>query len=238
MHSVKRTLLAAALCVSGAALATEADIRKAVRSVAGDVTVREIKPAPVGGLFEVVLDGARGPQIVFATPKGEFLFVGDLLDVAKKTNYTEDRTEALMRVPFDSLPLEKAIKIVKGDGGNGTRKLAVFSDPDCPFCRKLEHEIKKIDNLTLYIFLLPIAHPDAVPKSKAIWCAKDRAKAWNDYMFKGELPKGAADCKTPVDATMDYGAKLRISGTPTLIFADGRRVDGYIPAARIEELLK
>lgn len=231
---MKRLLLAAALAVSASAFAGEAEVRSAIRSMAGDAHIREVRAAPVNGLYEVVLEGNRGPQIVFATAKGDFLFVGDLLDVAKKSSYTDERMEALMRVPFDSLPLNNAIKIVKG---NGKRRLAVFSDPDCPFCKRLENEIKKLDNLTMYILLYPIAHPDAVPKSKAIWCAKDRARAWNDYMTKGDLPNNAGDCKNPVDETMDYGAKLGVTGTPTLIFADGRRVGGYIPAKRIEEML-
>jgi thiol:disulfide interchange protein DsbC len=142
----------------------------------------------------------------------------------------------LNRVEFSSLPLDLAIRKVKG---TGERKLAVFSDADCPFCAKLETELKGIDNVTIYTFLYPIdqLHPDAARKSRAIWCAPDRAKAWDDFFVSGKLPDNAGDCKHPVQATAELGRKLRVNATPTLVFADGSVIPGALPAAQLEQQL-
>jgi thiol:disulfide interchange protein DsbC len=139
-------------------------------------------------------------------------------------------------VKWDSLPLGNALKTVKG---NGARKLVVFSDVDCPYCRKFEAELTKVDNITVYTFLYPIEglHPKAVQASKQIWCAPDRNKAWDDYITRGSVPNNAGTCANPVDATIALGNKLKVSGTPTLIFANGQRVPGMVPAAQLEKLL-
>jgi thiol:disulfide interchange protein DsbC len=135
------------------------------------------------------------------------------------------------------LPLNQAIKVVKG---NGSRKLAVFSDPDCPFCKQLEQQaLVGLNDVTIYTFLFPLAelHPDAANKAKAIWCAQDRTRAWQDWMLNGQLPKGATTCATPVEENAELGKKLGIRGTPLLIFANGKRVSGAIPAQEIEARL-
>ena len=142
----------------------------------------------------------------------------------------------LLAVDFDSLPTKDAFVMVRG---NGKRKLAVFEDPNCPYCKKFERDLSKIDNVTVYMYLYPILGPDSTEKSRNIWCAKDKAKAWTDWMLKNEVPtKAEASCDmTPLSRNIEFGKKHKITGTPTLIFTDGSRVPGAIGAADIERML-
>jgi thiol:disulfide interchange protein DsbC len=180
-------------------------------------------------LYEVQFD----EQIVYTDAKVTYVLVGSIYEAATKKNLTEAKQREYSRVAFDSLPLNLAFKKVKG---NGQRKIAVFSDPDCPFCARLEQELKGIDNVTIYTFLYPIdqLHPDAARKSKLIWCAPDKVKAWDAFFESGALPKNSGDCDNPVAATNALGQKLRVTATPTLVFADGSVVPGALPAQRLE----
>ena len=166
----------------------------------------------------------------------DYILDGHVIATKTMTNLTEQRKRKLNAVPFDELPLELALKKVKG---NGERKVAVFSDPDCPFCKRIEGEFAKLDNVTIYVFLFPIEglHPGAPEKSKRIWCSADKVKAWDDYMVKGVAPSAAPTCANPVDKIVEYGRKKGINATPTLIFASGDRVPGAIPLNQIESLL-
>ncbi|MBT9499122.1 MAG: DsbC family protein, partial [Zoogloea sp.] len=166
----------------------------------------------------------------------QYVFTGDVIDLKNRSNLTQARLNKLQAVKWDSLPFGDALKTVKG---KGERKLAVFSDPDCPYCRKLEEELAKVDNITVYTFLYPIEglHPKAVQTSKQIWCAPDRNKAWEEYTTKNVVPKNDGKCANPVDATIALGSKLKVSGTPTIFFANGQRVPGMVPAAQLERLL-
>ncbi len=195
--------------------------------------IRGITKTPYFGLYEVQVDD----QMVYTDSKATYVLVGSVYDTETKRNLTEARQRELNRIAFSSLPLELAIKKVKG---TGERKLAVFSDADCPFCARLENDLKAVDNVTIYTFLYPIdqLHPDAARKSRKIWCAPDRLKAWEDFFASGKLPDNAGDCDNPVSATAELGAKLRVSATPTLVFADGSLVPGALPAAQIEAQLK
>lgn len=232
---IATALMTIATVASVGASADEAAVRAAARNLAPDMKVNSVRPTPVAGMNEVVLNGPQGPLLVYINDKGTHAFAGELIDILRERNLTEERVDELNRVKFDSLPLDKAIKVVKG---NGKRRLVVFSDPDCPFCRRLEKELTKVDDVTVYTFLYPIAHPAAIPKSKQIWCAADRAQAWTDYMLKGDLPANKGDCANPLDAVMALGQKLRVNGTPTLIFTNGHRAPGFVPADRIEVLLQ
>lgn len=228
---MRNTALVLALFAT-TALAGDADIRQAIESGFPGTKVNEIAKSPIPGLYEVVMDGRQGPMVAYTDEKGRHVLVGDLLDIKGERNLTRERMDKLTEVKFDSLPLQNAIKIVKG---NGKRRLAVFSDLDCPYCKKLEMELAKLDNVTVYNFPYPLPmHPDAPRKSKQIWCSKDRARAWTDYMLKGKAPSGKGDCDTPVEENLALGAKLRIDGTPALIFSNGKRVPGYMPAARLD----
>jgi thiol:disulfide interchange protein DsbC len=191
--------------------------------------VKYIAKSPYFGLYEAML----GDQMVYIDPKVSYVFVGQVYDGKTRTNLTERKLRELNRIDFAELPLDLAIKKVKG---NGSRRLAVFSDADCPFCARLEEALKNVDNVTIYTFLFPIdsLHPDAARKSRLIWCSEDRVKSWDDFFASGALPDNAGDCPNPVAATQNLGEKLRVSATPTLIFADGSVVPGALPAGALE----
>jgi thiol:disulfide interchange protein DsbC len=216
------------------AYADDAALKKAIESAYPDIQVDSIKKTQYGGLYEVFIGG----QIVYTDEKFTFLIAeGRLIDAKTKRNVTGERMEELTRVDFSKLPLDKAIKVVRG---NGSRKLVVFSDPDCPFCKRLEQkELAGITDITVYTFLFPLdkLHPDAANKSKAIWCSADRSKSWMDWVLNNKLVKGSTNCETPIESLAELGKNLGVTSTPTLIFADGKRMLGAYPAAEIEKAL-
>jgi thiol:disulfide interchange protein DsbC len=212
------------------ALADEASVRKAVESKLGNKVDSVVKTA-YAGLYEVYADG----QIIYTDEKVSALLIGTLIDGKTMKNVTSERMQKLTAIQFSDLPLELAVKQVRGDG---KRVFATFEDPNCGYCKKLAKEIAKLDNVTVYVFLYPILSPDSLEKSKQIWCSSDRAKAWNDWMVDGKAPSGKGDCDTAaVQKTIETGRKLAINGTPTIFFADGERIPGAVPLARIEEKL-
>lgn len=232
LRSILSKLVLLALVISTTACADEGSVKKALAVKFPDMPVHSVKKAPVKGLYEVV----AGQQIFYVDEKVEHVIVGNVIDTTSRRNLTEERRQELLRVRFDALPFADAIKIVKG---KGERKLAVFEDPDCPYCHKLEAELAKMDNLTVYVFLLPLdqLHPQASIKARQVWCAPDRAKAWLDVMRSGALPANKGDCPNPVARIGDLAQKLNIQGTPAIVFENGRLVPGAIPQAKIEELL-
>jgi thiol:disulfide interchange protein DsbC len=224
--------LAATLMAAATAQANEAVIRKALTQQFPGASISSVSKTPYSGLFEVYLDG----QLIYTDAKAQYVFAGDIIDLKSRANLTQARLNKLQAVNWDSLPLNNALKTVKG---KGERRLVVFSDVDCPFCRKFEAELAKVDNITVYTFLYPIEglHPKAVQTSKQIWCAPDRNKAWDEYITRGTIPANDGKCANPVDATVALGNKLKVTGTPTLIFANGVRMPGMVPAAQLERLL-
>jgi thiol:disulfide interchange protein DsbC len=207
-------------------------IRKNLESRFPGAHVLDVSPAEVPGLYEVYL----GDQIVYSDAAANYILVGQMIDTQSKSNLTEARMDDHAKIDFNSLPLQQAIKIVKGDG---SRKFAVFSDPDCPYCRQLEQTLVAIDNYTMYVFLYPIAtlHPQAPSKAHAIWCAPDRAQAWNQWMHEKKLPPAKSCSGDPVDALQQLGDKLRVNSTPTMYMANGRRIAGAIPLAELEKAI-
>jgi len=232
-------LLSSALALlASAACADEGSIRAEFLKKYPQANVESINKTPYLGLYEMVVDG----EVIYTDADFNYLIVGSLIETKTKTNLTDARNREIeekklksLAFPFEQLPFDLAIKKVKGDG---SRKVAVFSDPDCPFCRRLEKDLEKVSNATIYIFLFPIEqlHPKAPEMSRAIWCAPDRVKAWDEYMLKNVVPK-SPKCDTPVDKIVAYGQSKKINGTPTIFFSDGKRVPGAIPAERFEELL-
>lgn len=232
---MKKIITGLLLCMSMTALADETQIREAMKTTYPHVNVKSVTPTQFNGLYELFTEDG---QILYTDNKLSFLIVsGKLVDPKTRQNLTEARLAELTKVDFNSLPLDKAIKIVKG---NGSRKLAVFSDPDCPYCVKLEKEgLKNVTDVTVYVLLYPLEglHPDAANKARAIWCSPDKAQAWQDWMLNNKLPKNAGGCDTPIKSVGEVGRRLSVTGTPTLIFSDGARVPGAISSAQIEELL-
>ena len=216
------------------AFADDDTLRKIMKNTYPELAIKSIKKTDYNDLYEVFI----GSQIIYTNDTFDFLIVeGRVVDPKTKIDLTELRLEELTRINFNDLPLSDAIKVVKGDG---KRKIAIFSDVDCPYCKRLEKkELSNIDNITIYTFLYPLAiHPEAEEKSKKIWCAKDRAKAWSEYIFKDKLPKNPGDCKTPINKIVKLGKDLGISSTPTIILPNGKRVPGAIPYKQLEEYLQ
>lgn len=240
MRSKLLVCLLSGFLFSGAALADakpsadEMAVKKAVQKRFPDIDLDSLTKTRYDGLYEAVMGGN---QVFYTDKSASYILIGSLIDAKTQRNLTETRIRELMQVKFETLPLEAAIKQVKG---NGSRKLAVFSDPDCPYCKKLDAELGKVTDVTIYTFFYPIAslHPQAMDKVKAVWCAADRVKAWEDLVQKGTVPQTGTKCDTtPLTKVAELGAKLKVNGTPTIIFADGFRVPGMVPAAQLEKLL-
>jgi len=213
--------------------ADEAAIRKAAQEKFPRANVQSVTKMPFMGLYELVVNG----EIVYSDENFDYIiYEGNIIDVKNDRNFTEERKRKLAMIPFEDLPLDLAVKRVKG---KGERKMAIFTDPDCPFCKRIEGDLAKVDNVTIYMFLFPIdsLHPKAADKAKRIWCSPDRIKAWDDYMQKGVAPTAAPSCDNPVDKLVQFGTQRGINATPTLVFANGDRVPGAISAAQIEKLL-
>src|SRR6201996_5113698 len=196
-----------------------------------DATIKSISKSPIAGLYEVNL----GTQIVYSDANGDYLVLGDIVDAKTRKNLTEARLSETNKIDFAKLPFENAVKVVKG---NGSRKIAVFSDPNCPYCKKLEATLKSIDNVTVYTFLYPVLSPDSTAKSKSIWCSQDRANACEGWMLDRKTPATAASCDTTaIDKNLKLGHSMNVTGTPTVFLADGRRLPGAVPADRLEKEL-
>jgi thiol:disulfide interchange protein DsbC len=194
-----------------------------------DVDVRDVVKTPIPGIYEV----DTADQIIYSDATGDYVLTGDMMDLKSRVNLTEARVSKLNKIDFSKLPLEDAVKMVKG---NGSRKIAVFSDPNCPYCHKLEEELKAVDNVTVYTFLFPILSPDSTSKSKSIWCSTDRAKAWTGWMLDKRAPSAPGTCDTRVlTQNLELGRTLRVTGTPTVFLADGRRLPGAVSAERLEK---
>ena len=223
------------LALSQFALADEASLKKALEAAYPKFKIESVIKTPYTGLYEVFMGG----QIIYTDEKLTFLIAeGRLVDPKTKKDITGERMEELTKIDFNTLPLDQAIKVVKG---NGSRKLVVFSDVDCPYCKRLEqNELSNIDNVTVYTFLYPIEqlHPDAAAKSKSIWCASNRVKAWNDWIFNNKLPATTGNCEVPLEKVGELARKVGVTSTPTLIFADGKRILGAQPYKEIERYLQ
>jgi thiol:disulfide interchange protein DsbC len=228
------SLVAAALLLACTiANADEAAIRKAAQTKFPRANVQGVTKLPFLGLYEVIISG----EILYTDENFDYIiYEGNIIDTKTDQNFTEERKRKLTMIPFEDLPLDLAMKKVKG---KGERKMAVFTDPDCPFCKRIEQDLAKVDNVTIYMFLFPIdsLHPQATDKAKRIWCSPDKVKAWDDYMQKGVAPSAAPTCDNPVAKLVEFGSKRGINATPTLVFPNGDRVPGAISAAQIEKLL-
>jgi thiol:disulfide interchange protein DsbC len=220
-----------ALLFSSAALASEATVKQAMEKKYLGVTIESVARTPIPGIYEVFVNGG----IVYVDENVNYIIMnGRLIDIERRTDLTEERTRVLTATKFDQLPLNLAFRMVKG---NGKRKFAYFTDPNCPYCKRLDQELTKVTDVTIYLFLYPILSQDSVEKAKAVWCSKDRVKVYMDWMLNGNAPTTPGSCDTPVDKIVAYGRQKGVNGTPTLFFADGQRQTGWIPADQLEKLL-
>lgn len=224
-------LLATALLAScvDAQNTVEAGIKKALEPHLGGAKIESVSKTPYGELYEVRVAG----DILYTDKKGEFLVIGQVYDVKSSRNLTRERLDDINKIKFSDLPLEMALKQVKG---NGKRVIAVFEDPNCGYCKRLRQTtLKDIDNVTIYTFLYNILSEDSFTKSKNIWCASNRNKTWDDWMLNGKVPPATpAACESPNDKVLALGQKLRITGTPAIFFSDGTRIPGAIDLKSLE----
>ena len=235
MKPIRFLITLLVLVFASLATAQEASIRKALGERYPEFKmIDEVSRTPLPGLFEIRVNGT---DIFYTDAEGNYLIQGSLIDTRQKRNLTEERIEKLSAIAFDSLPLKDAVTIVRG---NGKRRLAVFEDPNCGYCKRFERDLQKVDNVTIHMFLYPILGADSGEKSRNIWCAKDPAKAWLDWMLRNTTPAASVTAACDVAAvarTVEFGRKHKITGTPTLLFADGSRVPGAISAAQVEKYL-
>jgi thiol:disulfide interchange protein DsbC len=220
--------LALLLLAAGGARADEASVRKSVETWMGG-KVDAVRKAGVLGLYEIQV----GNELYYTDEKVSVLFDGNIIDTKTRKNLTQARINKLSAIKFADLPLELAVKTVRGDG---RRVFATFEDPNCGYCKKLTKEMAGMDNVTIYTFLLPILSRDSAEKSRAVWCAADRAKAWNDLMVNGTVP-AAGTCDAPIEKVVALAQKYNIRGTPTIFLSDGERIPGAVPVAQLEQKL-
>ncbi|MFY9513421.1 MAG: DsbC family protein [Rubrivivax sp.] len=227
--------LATLLLAAGAASAQEAQIRKALAErIPSMPKIDEVRPSPIPGVFEVRY---AGTEIIYTDAKGEHLLQGALIETKTMSNLTEARIDKLTAVDFAALPLKDSLVIKQG---NGARKMAVFVDPNCGYCKRFERDLVAIKDVTIYTFIIPILGPDSTAKAKDIWCAKDGAKTWRAWMVEGAAPTKTTDTKcdtAALDRNLEFARKYRINGTPAVFFEDGTRKPGAIPGSMVEQLL-
>lgn len=206
----------------------ERGIRKLFESRFPGIKVDAINISPMPGVYEVQV----GLDLLYTDAAVNYVLQGSLIDAKDRRDLTAERLDVIQKVAFDSLPLENAIKQVKG---TGEHVFAMFEDPNCGYCKQMHKSLEQIDNTTIYSFLFPILAPDSTTKSRDVWCADDSAKAWHDWMVNGVKP-ATAECETPIKANLDLGRKLKVQGTPALFFPDGTRVKGALPLEELQRM--
>ena len=231
-----RKLAFLAILIAAPALADEAKIRKALEPKLGGAKIEGVQPAPVAGLWEVRLRTERGLRIIYTDANAAHVIDGNIHEVRTNRDLTEERLRKLNAIKFETLPLDLAVKVQRG---NGKRVLAMFSDPYCPACRQFERNLAKIDDITVYVFMYPVIRPENADHSKAVWCSADRAKAWLELAAapQPKIPQASPGCAHPVDKVLDIGRKLGVNSTPTLFFTNGERLSGGLGADDLKELL-
>jgi thiol:disulfide interchange protein DsbC len=228
MKKILFALAAALFAVSCGVQASPDEVKKALAIKFPDLKTERVTKTNFAGMYEVF----TGAEIFYTDDKATFVVSGNVIDTATRANVTQARLSTLTAIKFDDLPFENAIKLVRGDG---SRRVAVFEDPLCGYCKKFEADLNSIDNMTAYIFLYPILAEESTKKSNAIWCSKDKLGAWQDWMLRDKVPTAAAaDCKSPVEQNVALGQKLRVNGTPATFFEDGERIAGALPKEAIE----
>jgi thiol:disulfide interchange protein DsbC len=233
---MKHAMLAwALLALAPAAIADEAAVRRILdERLRGEGRIESVRKAPFGDLYEVVVRGPQGSQILYVDRAASVILVGQALDAKSGRNLTEERQRELNRVQWESLPLQWAITSVRG---TGRRKIAILSDPNCPFCKRFEEDLAKLDDITVHILPYAVIKPESVRQAKAVWCSKDRVKAWNDLMFRRIEPKAPPDCDNPVEKLIEYGRRIGANSTPTWFLETGERYSGALSLEDIRRLL-
>ena len=218
------------------AFGNEAKIRKALEDKLDGARIEGVQPAPMPGLWEVRYRTGDGVRILYTDAAGAYVIQGRILELATERDLTEERTRKLNAIRFESLPLDLAVKVKRG---NGKRLLAMFSDPYCPACRNFENSLAQVDDVTIYVFMYPVIRPENADHSRAVWCSADRAKAWLELAVgpRPKVPEASPKCANPVDKLLQAGRKLRVNSTPTLFLANGERVSGGLAPDDLSKLM-
>ena len=222
-------ICAGLICSAPVQAQAEQQIKVDIQKKLGtSVKVKSVHPAPISGLYEVLV----GNDIFYTDASGKYLLQGEIIELATGKNITEQRQNDLNRIKWSDLNQSNAFKTVRG---NGSRQLAIFSDPNCGYCKRLEKSLQQLDNVTIYTYLIPILSPDSAQKAKQIWCSADPSKTYIDWMVNGVSPNGKSDCTTPLDKNLAFAKTYGITGTPTLFFIDGSRFPGAVQITDIEK---
>ena len=200
------------------------------KKLGANTKIKSVTPTPIAGVYEVLV----GDDVFYTDKDGKYVIQGEIIELASGKNITEQRQADLNRIKWTDLPQANAFKTVHG---NGTRQLAIFADPNCGYCKRLEKSLQQLDNVTIYTYLIPILSPDSSVKAKQIWCSSDPSKSYTEWMVNGVSPSGKTDCTTPLDKNLALAKAHGITGTPTLFFVDGSRFPGAVQIADIEKKL-
>jgi thiol:disulfide interchange protein DsbC len=208
---------------------SEQQIRSELQKKIGSNTkIKSVSLSPIPGVYEVLV----GNDIFYTDVNSKYLIQGEIIEIATGKNITEQKQADLNRIKWSELNPANALKVVRG---NGSRQLAVFSDPNCGYCKRLDKSLQQLDNVTIFTYLIPILSPDSTQKSKQIWCSADSQKTYIDWMINGVIPSGKSDCTTPLDKNMAFAKTYGITGTPTIFFTDGSRFPGAVQISDIEK---
>ena len=231
-----KIIVLAGLLLAASAYANEAQIRKTLEPKLGGAKIEGVQPAPVAGLWEVRLRTDRGLRILYTDATAAYVIDGSIHDIRTNRDLTEERLRKLNAIKFETLPLDLAVKVQRG---NGKRVLAMFSDPYCPACRQFERTLAQVDDITIYVFMYPVIRPENIDHSRAVWCSPDRAKAWLELAAapRAKVPEAPASCANPVDKVLEVGQKLGVNSTPTLFFSNGERLAGGLRLDDLKEML-
>lgn len=221
--------------LAGTVAADEDAVRRLIQTRVGDrAKIEQIVRLTGSNLYEVTLRGPNGPQLFYVDERARVIVVGSVIDGRTGVNLTEERLRKLNAIDWTSLPFADAVTTKRG---SGRRKIAVFSDPNCPYCKRFEKDLAKLDDITIHIFLFPVIRPESVSLTKAVWCSRDRAKAWNDLMLRDIAPTASPDCDTPVEKILALGRELGANSTPTWFVETGERYTGAIPLQDTRRIL-
>ncbi len=226
-------LVIACLPTLGFAQAIEANIKKTVETwLNGKYKVDEVRRTPLNGMYEVRI----GTDIIYVDEKAQYgLVEGNLIDLKASKNLTKERQEELLTIKWEDLQLGLAIKQVNG---NGKRKVAVFEDPNCGYCKQMRKDLIKLTNATIYTYVYPVIAPDSDVKSRKVLCTSDKLTAWNDLMLAGKVPTNAGACDQPLTKIKEMGGRMGVTATPTVFFGNGKRLQGYVPPKEFEKMLE
>ena len=235
LRHLPRTLAAFAIgaLAATASLADETAIRKNLAErLSGFPAIDEVTKTPIPGLYEVRM----GSEILYTDETGSYLIQGEIIDTRTRTNLTDARLSKINAIDWSNLSMKDAIVWKQGAG---TRKLVIFADPNCGYCKKFERDLQGVKDITVYTFLMPILGGDSPAKSRDIWCSKDPTSSWRNWMLDGQPPAramGACDTSA-IERNLALSRKYRLTGTPSLVFEDGTRIPGAMPVDRLEKQL-